>query len=338
LNEMPKISVVVPIKNEEKYITTTIKYILNQDYPDEKLEIIIVAGESDDRTDEIIDDIAAKDGRIRVIHNPRGFSSAGRNIGAKNAVGGIITFIDGHTYIDNRMLLRNIVETMKEKNVSVLSRPQFLDTPENSFFQKAVSLARKSPIGHGLDSTIYTKEDKYVNPTSSGATYKKEVFDRVGGFDERFDACEDVDFNYRIAQSGYKSFTSMKLAVFYYPRESLTGLFKQMARYGVGRFRLARKHPSTLSIGTILPPLITAGLPFLTILSFLINFLLYPFLLVTGLYVLGILGSSLAVSLRNGISFFPTLPSIYIVIHFGMGWGFLSEMIRTLIGKGVKFL
>jgi glycosyltransferase involved in cell wall biosynthesis len=337
LNETPKISIVVPIRNEEKYIVTTIKYILTQDYPDEKLEIIIAAGESDDHTDEIIDDLAAKDSRIRVIHNPRGFSSAGRNIGAKSASGEIITFIDGHTYIDDRMLLRNIVEFMTEKDVSVLSRPQFLDTPENSFFQEAVSLARKSPIGHGLDSTIYTKEDKYVNPTSSGATYKKEVFNKVGGFDERFDACEDVDFNYRVAQSGYKSFTSMRLAVFYYPRESLGGLFRQMKRYGVGRFRLACKHPPTLSIGTLVPPLITAGLPFLAVLSFFVNILLYPFLLIAGLYVTGIFGSSLAVSLRNGIRFFPILPPIYFVIHLGMGWGFLMEMGRTLIGKGIKF-
>ncbi len=308
-----------------------------QDYPEDKLEIIIVAGDSSDRTDEIIAELAANDHRIKIIHNPRGFSSAGRNIGAENATGEIISYIDGHTYINNRMLLQNMVELMAEKEVSILSRPQFLDTPENSYFQKAVSLARKSPIGHGLDSTIYTDEDKYVNPTSSGATYKKDAFEKLGGFDERFDACEDVDFNFRAAENGYKSFTSMKLAVFYYPRESLSALFAQMSRYGVGRFRLARKHPGSLSLGTLIPPFITVGIPLLILLALFVNKFLYPSLLILCFYAAVILLSSLIISFRSGLSFLPILPLIYLAIHFGMGSGFLKEMFRSIFGRGVKF-
>ena len=126
------------------------------------------------------------------------------------------------------------------RDFEALSRPQFLDTPENTFFQRAVSLARKSAVGHGLDSTIYTDKDMYVDPSSSGASYKKSVFDEVGYFDERFDACEDVEFNYRVHKSGRRSFTSLALAVYYYPRTGIRSLFKQMKRYGVGRMRLAR--------------------------------------------------------------------------------------------------
>ncbi len=336
-DQYPKISVIVPIKNEEKFIAATIGYIQNQDYPEDKLEIIIAAGDSDDRTDEVIAELAATDNRIKIIHNPRKLSSAGRNIGAENATGEIITYIDGHTYIDNRDLLRNIVELMSENETSVLSRPQFLDTPENSYFQRAVSLARKSPIGHGLDSTIYTREDKYVDPTSSGASYKKEVFEELGGFDERFDACEDVDFNYRAAESGYKSFTSMKLAVFYYPRNSLSTLFSQMVRYGIGRFRMARKHPRSLSLGTIIPTLITIAIPLLILIAIFFKPLLYPSLIILGLYAAGIIFSSLIIALKNGLAYLPVLLLIFPTIHFGMGYGFLKEFGRTIIGWGIKF-
>jgi len=336
-DEYPKISVIVPIKNEAKFIARTIGYIQNQDYPQDKLEIIIAAGDSDDNTDEIITELAKKDNRIKIINNPHGLSSAGRNIGAKNSTGEIITYIDGHTYIDNRDILKNIIRLMAEKNVAVLSRPQFLDTPDNSYFQRAVSLARKSPIGHGLDSTIYTREDKYVEPTSSGASYKKQVFEKLNGFDERFDACEDVDFNYRAAKSGYKSYTSMKLAVYYYPRKSLSTLFSQMARYGVGRFRLARKHPDSLSLGTLLPASITIGIPLLILLAILVKPLFYPSIIILGLYTAGILLSSLAISFKNGFSYLPVLPFIFPTIHFGMGWGFIKELIQTIFGRGVKF-
>lgn len=335
MESYPEISVVVPVRNEERYIERTVDYLLNQDYPSEKLEILIVVADSDDRTAEIVHQIEAKEPRVTYLHNPKGLSSAARNIGIKNARGEIITFIDGHIYIDNDQLLKNTARLIKEKEVSVLSRSQFLDTPENGFFQKAVSLARKSTIGHGLDSTIYTKEEIYVDPSSSGATYKKEVFEKVGYFDESFDACEDVEFNYRVAQAGFTSLTSMKLAVFYYPRASIMALFRQLKRYGTGRFRLARKHPKTLSIGTLVPVLLTIGFPLLAVLSFFSNIFLYLFALFAGPYFLAIIGWSVAISLKNGIKLMLTLPLIYPVIHAALGWGFVLEFLRFATARNI---
>ncbi len=242
----PHLSIVIPARNEERFITHTIGFLLNQDYPPDKLEILVVVADSVDRTEEVVKKIAAEEPRVKFLPNPYGLSSGARTIGAKEANGEIIVFIDGHVYIDNSQLLQNTVRLMEDKHVSILSRPQLLDTPNNSFLQRAISLARNSWIGHGRDSTIYSREDKYVDPGSSGASYRREVFDKVGYFDISFDACEDVEFNYRCAQAGFRSFTSLKLAVYYYPRTSLPGLFRQMSRYGTGRFRLALKHPKTL--------------------------------------------------------------------------------------------
>jgi len=207
-----------------------------------------------------------------------------------------------------------------------LSRPQLLDTPDNSFFQKAISLARSSPLGHARDSTIYTRNEGYVSPSSSGASYRKEVFQKVGYFDLSFDACEDVDFNYRCGKAGFRSYISMDLAVHYYPRSSLKSLFRQMTRYGAGRFRLARKHPGTLSIGTLIPFLITAGLPLLALLGFLWPILLYVFGLFIIAYALIILMFSTALSVRYGWAFLSALCAIFPAIHLGLGWGFLRQL------------
>ncbi len=320
----------IPVRNEEKFIENTINLVTGQDYPSDKIEILVAYGKSEDRTHEILSRMAARDSRIRILDNPTQRSSGGRNVGARNATGDIITFIDGHTYIDNNQLFKNIVNLMTEKNVSVLSRPQFLDTPDNSFFQKAVSLVRKSAIGHGPGSTIYTKNDMYVDPSSSGATYKREVFEKIGYFDEHFDACEDVDFNYRAAQAGYNSYTSMKLAVYYYPRENFVKLFRQLKRYGVGRFRLARKFPATLSLGTLVPLFITIGFPLLFALSFAVSFFFYSFAFLFGLYLLLIVAWSLGISVKEGPGFLPVLPLVCITVHTGLGWGFFSEMVRII--------
>ncbi len=337
VEKYPKITIVIPVRNEEKFLVRTVQYLLNQQYPPDKMEIIIIAGDSVDKTDEIAKTLVESDSRVRFFKNPKGLASAGRNIGVENATGEIITFVDGHTYIDNDNLLNSIVELMSYNKVSVLSRPQFMDTPENSFFQKAVSLARKSTIGHGLDSTIYTDEDKFVDPSSSGATYKKELFDKIGAYDERFDACEDVEFNYRVAKAGYKSYTSMRLAVYYYPRDSMSSLFQQLKRYGIGRFRLFKKHPGTLSPGTLAPLFITIGLPLLLILSIFLNFLFKPFLGILGLYIIALLFSSAKTAIFNGPRYFFISLPIYLIIHLGLGYGFFSEFLKSFIGKGVEF-
>ncbi len=326
-DEYPQLSIVIPVRNEEKYIGRTIGYLLEQDYPADKVEILVVVADSEDRTGDVVRGIAAEEPRVKFLHNPHGLSSGARTIGAKESTGEIVMFVDGHVYIDNNQLLRNTVRLIRERQVSVLSRPQLMDTPQNTFFQKAVSLARKSRIGHGRDSTIYSLEDKYVDPDSSGAVYSREVFEKVGYFDLTFDACEDVEFNHRCATAGFRSFTSMKLGVYYYPRASLGGLFRQMTRYGTGRFRLARKHPDTLSVTALFPTLLIAGIPLLGLLGLFWQPLLLLFGASLLAYLAVILASSLAVAARHGWGYLYVLPAIYFAIHAGLGWGFLREMV-----------
>lgn len=325
----PFITVVIPIKNEARFIESTIKKILEQDYPSDRFEIIVACGKSEDNSSEIVRRLASEDSRIRMFENLVGKASGGRNLGIRNARGEFILFIDGHTYIKDKELLKNTVRLMEEKKVAVLSRPQFLEPPDNNVFQQAVALARKSVIGHGLDSTIYTDKEIFVAPTSSGATYRRELFEQFGYYDESFDACEDVEFNYRLTKAGIQSFTSMKLAVYYYPRESLGALFHQMKRYGVGRFRLARKHPDTLGLGSLIPVIFTAGMPVLFLLGVVVKPAMTLFLMLSLLYLLVILAASLLISVRHGFRFLALLPAIFFIIHTGLGWGFLTEAAKT---------
>lgn len=336
-SEFPRLTVILPIRNEERFIANTIKFIQQQEYPFDQLEILVVDGQSEDRTAAIAAEIARSDRRIKIIDNPGRSSSTARALGVTHASGDIITFVDGHTYIDNNQLLKNTVLLMKEKGVSVLSRPQLLDTPDNSFFQRAISLARKNPLGHGLDSTIYMTEDAYVDPSSSGASYRRELFSELGNYDVRFGACEDVEFNYRVANAGYKSFSSPRLAVYYYPRDSFRDLFLQLKRYGIGRFRLASKHKETLSLGTLIPFFFVLALPTLAILSIFSKVVLTLFGVCLGLYLLATIATSAVIAARNGLRYLPILIPIFWTIHWALGWGFLSELLRTAAGQGISF-
>lgn len=329
-NLLPFVSVIVPARNEERFIARTLQQILAQDYPSDRMEILVGVADSTDRTAEIVQEIAAREPRIRYFHNPHGLSAGARNLGVRLAAGEIILFIDGHVYIDNDRLLRNTVLLMEEKNVSILSRPQFLDPPDNTFFQRAVSLARKSRLGHGLDSTIYSKRDAYVDPTSAGACYRRGVFERVGLFDISFDACEDVEFNYRCARAGYRAFTSMRVAVYYYPRESLAGLFRQMIRYGIGRARLARKHPGTLALATIIP---AASLSCFVVLAALAPFspsALSALKICLAAYFALAAGFSVSISAGHGLRYLPLLLLLYPCIHAALGLGFILGLAKSI--------
>jgi succinoglycan biosynthesis protein ExoA len=335
-DDYPRLSIVIPARNEERFIKQTLRYLLDQDYPPDKVEILVAVADSKDRTAEVVQEIAAAEPRIRFLRNPHGLSSGARTLGAQMAAGDIVIFIDGHVYIDNNRLFRNTARLMREKQVSVLSRPQLLDTPNNSFFQRAVALARSSWIGHGRDSTIYTRDERYVDPSSSGASYRRQVFEKVGYFDLAFDACEDVDFNYRCAKAGLQSFTSMDLAVYYYPRSSLRALFHQMARYGAGRFRLALKHPQTLSLATLLPSLLIVIPIFLALISLIRPASLFPLALMVIAYLLATAAFSIPLAARHGWAFFFVIPIIYATLHAGLGWGFLRELFGWAVRPSIK--
>ena len=259
------LSVVIPVRNEERFIASTLEALIAQEYPRECFELIVVDGRSTDDTVEVVERVMrANPGvNITLLDNPRRWSSVARNIGAKHASGKIVAVVDGHVNIPGRELFSSIERAREEKGALCLARPAPLDrsiTPESKGYW--IALARKNRLGHSGASYIYSDFEGMVDPLSSGFAYDRELFEQVGYFDESFDAAEDVEFHQRLKAAGVMAYTSPSLSIPYFPRESLHGLFRQMWRYGLGRFRLCRKFPAALSPETLVPPAFLLGLVF----------------------------------------------------------------------------
>src|SRR5262249_17828524 len=157
------------------------------------------------------------------------------------------------------------------------------------------------------------------------------VFERVGPFDERFDACEDVELNHRAAVAGLRCFFTPRVTVRYHPRDSLTGLFRQMVRYGRGRVRLLRKHPETFSQGSFAPAALVAGLLAGPLLALAWAPLAWAWGGALLLYALVVLGFSVAISARKREpGLLPLLPLVFLTVHLGAGTGALAEMFAGL--------
>jgi len=344
---LPFITIVIPVRNEERFIADSIQELLEQDYPRDRFEIIIADGGSKDQTRMIVYDISKQYPNVRLLDNRGLLPSSGRNVGFKNGKGDIFIVIDGHCHIPDKNLLRNVIRCFEKSGAYCLGRPQPLDPPGINDFQYAVSLARASKVGHSGDSFIYSNYEGYISPVSNGAIYKREIFEKVGYVDENFDACEDVEFNYRIEKAGFKAYTSPSLTVKYYPRESLKGLFRQMTRYGMGRFKFINKHPESTTLNMLIPPIFVLGLFAFVVFglcfafSFLfpvsrpasIDFAMGILGSIYGVYAILVLGESLRICLKEGLRFFKYLPTIFFTIHFGLGSGFLNEMLRAIFSK-----
>ncbi len=327
---LPFLSVIVPVRNEAAHITATLEQLFAQDYPVDRYEVLVADGESTDDTVALVEQLARSRPNLRLLRNPRRWSSAGRNVAARAARGEILVLVDGHCEISNRRYFADLVEAFHRSGADCVGRPQPLDVSGATILQRAIAAARSSRLGHHPASHIWSTQEGFVPPQSVAVAYRREVFDRIGWFDERFDACEDVEFNHRAAKANLTCWFTPRVLVRYHPRDSLPKLFRQLVRYGRGRVRLLRKHPETFSLAGFLPGLFVLGLlmgPWLALLFAPLCGLFVGALL---LYVLLVVSFSLGLAWRHRQPCFMLLcPLVFLTVHLGAGWGLVWE---TVVG------
>ncbi len=221
----PFISIVMPVRNEALFIGKTLHAFLHQDYPTDRYEILVVDGESTDETPKIVQLLQASHPNIKLFANPKKLASAARNIGVHNARGELLAIVDGHCDVSDPAYLRHLADAFERSGADCLGRPQPLDVTGASTLQRAIAAARSSWLGHHPASFIYSGAEQFVQPQSVAVAYRRSVFEKLGGFDETFDACEDVEFNQRVHDAGMRCFFTPKIAVPYVPRGTLRRAF-----------------------------------------------------------------------------------------------------------------
>jgi polysaccharide deacetylase family protein (PEP-CTERM system associated) len=327
----PYISVIVPVRNEARCIRRTLEQLLNQHYDPDRFEVIVSDGQSTDDTRTIVRRMQTAHANLRLLANTRRFSSAGRNLAIRAARGDLVVVVDGHSDLDNPNYLAALADAFARSGADCIGRPQPLDITEATPLQRAIGAARSSCLGHHPASFIYSSEEQFVPPQSVAVAYRRWVFDAVGYFDEDFDACEDVEFNHRLGQAGFRCFFTPRVGARYHPRSSVSALFFQMRRYGQGRMRLMAKHPNTVSLSSLAPAAFLAGLMVGPAVGLFAPSLLAAYASVVGLYVLVVLAASLAIALKGrDWRLLPWLPLVFVTVHCGAGAGLLLEAARHL--------
>jgi len=318
----PFISIVVPILNEEACIERLARSLLDQDYPHDRYEILMADGGCTDRTLEILRAVDAQH-RIRVIPNPRRTAPAALNELIPASRGEIITRVDGHSFLAPDYL-RRVVEVMEETGESVVGGPVRMeaDTP----FRKALVEALYSPIAVGSVPYRTLRTRAFVGSLQTGS-FRRDVLEKVGPWDESLAVVEDLDMNTRIIESGHRLLLDPSIRFWYLPRPGLRALWRQITQVGRVKARILKKHPRIFRTKYVLPSVfvITMALSAAAAASSVLG---APTIVpaaggaVLSAYALVVLAFAVSRIPRVGIHAL-RLVAILPVLHFGYGIGFL---------------
>lgn len=324
---LPLVTVVMPCLNEEAYIEACIRSVFAQDYPHDRIEILVADGMSMDRTREILDRLREEDPRIVVIDNPDRIQAAGLNAAIRESRGEVIVRMDVHAEYATDYV-RRCVEVLDESgadNVGGAQRPK-----AKTLFQKALCAALESPLGVGGSKYRSPDNEGFVDTIFLGA-FRRRILEKVGLYDSKAVTNEDAELNQRILEQGGKLFLSKSIVVHYFPRESFRALSKQYFKYGKGRARTFLKHrrlPRTGGAGLFaaVRPAIpfagvaTAGLLALTSIPGLAAYLA-SYALATG-------AEAVRVGRKAGVAAVPVVWAIFPTLHASHGVGFAAGLVR----------
>lgn len=229
--ELPFVSVIAPCRNEVDFIARAVETILSSDYPSDRIEILVVDGMSDDGTRDIVRKMADDDGRVRMLDNPQKTVPTAMNIGIRAARGDYIVRIDCHASFASDYVLKCIEVSQRTGAENVGGYSETLPGAD-TFVAKAISAATSCPFGVGNSMFRLKGPEKEVDTVPFGA-YRKEIFQKVGLYDERLVRNQDIELNYRIRRVGGRIIISPEINLQYYNRATFRGIWQQSFNNGL---------------------------------------------------------------------------------------------------------
>ncbi len=320
----------MPVRNEAAYIGRSLGSVLAQDYPAERMEILVVDGMSTDGTREFIGAAQTRHSNVRLIDNPRGIVPPALNIGLSQARGEVIVRVDGHCEIAPDYVSR-CVEHLQAGGIEAVGGP--IETVGETEEARAIALAMSSWFGVGGSAFRTVKDRPMLVETVAFPAYKRQTIEHVGPFDEDLVRNQDDEYNYRLLKSGGRILLSPDIRSRYYSRSSLRSLWRQYYQYGFWKVRVMQKHPRQMRLRQFVPPALVAALAGSATLGVVFRPFRRLLALIVALYLAVDLVASLTTARPHGTHHAPRLMIIHPILHLSYGLGFLVGLGR-FYGRG----
>jgi len=328
----PFVSIIIPCRNEEKFIGMCLDSIIAQDYPKDKMDVLVIDGRSTDKTKEIIVKYIQKYPFIKLLDNPRKIAPTAFNIGVKKAKGDIIIRMDAHN-VYNKEYVSKCIAYLKRNDVDNVGGV-CITLPENdTLIAKSISLALSNPFGVGnAYFRIGSPKPKFVDTVPFGC-YKREVFEKIGLFNEELVRNQDIEFNLRLRKAGGKILLAPDIVSYYHPRSTLTSLAKQNFLNGFWVIYSTKFAHMPFSIRHLVPFIFVMSLGSSLLFSLFYHPFIYLFGFIIGLYFAVNVFFSFKIALKEGFKYFPALILSFTTLHFSYGIGSVWGVIRLILYK-----
>ncbi|MCP5028173.1 MAG: glycosyltransferase family 2 protein [Actinomycetia bacterium] len=251
----PRVSVILPVLNEEDELDEALQRIASQSYQD--FEVLVADGGSCDATCRIVEEWCERDPRFQLLHNPRKLQSAGLNTALTEARGEYLVRLDGHSFIEDDYVER-CVELLDTTGAEVAGG-RMVPVPGSSPVARGIALANQSPWGAG-PARFHTGGESGPAETVYLGSFRTDRVWELGGWSENVGVNEDYELNHRIRRAGGVVWLDIDLATGYRPRGSFRALTRQYARYGRSKATVMRRHPDSARLRQVLPALLAPAL------------------------------------------------------------------------------
>ena len=323
------VSIIIPCRNEKEYIAQCVSSLVSSNYTKEMMQIIIVDGNSNDGTIEIINELKNKYNFIKIINNPKQITPVALNLGIKNSDFEYVMIAGAHALYSNNYI-SSLVENIKKLEADGVGG--MLVTAVKNETPKSMSIAKVLSNKFGVGNSLFrvgVKEAKLVDTVPFGL-YKKELFEKIGYYDERLIRNHDIELSKRMIAAGCKIYLIPDLFCTYYARETFRDIANNNYKNGYWNILTTyyTKKIHSLSLRHFVP--------FIFILSLILPMLLSLFLLKQFIYfsivifiLYNIFVTIVSLIENNKSTKFKFLFFSFYVLHFSYGIGSLVALIKV---------
>ena len=321
--DVPMVSVVLPIRNEAAHIETCLERLLAQDYPPDRMEIVVVDGRSDDGTPDVVRGVQARHPTraLTLLDNPARIVPPALNLGIRAARGYIIVRMDGHSVPAGDYVSTCVAALQRSGAANVGG---VLEPVGATHFGRAVARATAHRLGAGDARYRIGGGAGYVDHVAFGA-FRRDALEAVGLFDESLVRNQDDEMNMRLRGAGERVYFDPAIRVQYTPRGTVRGLWSQYFQYGWWRLETMRRHPRSIRWRQAIPPGVVTAFTLAAVLAPLWWVAAVGLAVATVVY-LSVVGS-VAWRIARPREDAGRVALAFVVMHFGYGYGFLSHIL-----------
>ena len=335
MNDLSLISVIIPCRNEGEFIGNCLDSIIANNYPKNRLKILVIDGMSEDSTGEIIESYQKQYPFVRVLKNPRRITSCGLNLGIECSEGDLILWLSAHNEYEQQYISK-CVRYLKEYKADAVGGIIKPVPRKNTFIGKAVCIALSHPFGVGNSAHKTGASRPQWADTAFGTCYRRDVFEKIGTFNENLVRGQDMEFALRLKKAGLKNLLVPEIKSYYYAHSDLSSLWRHYWKNGVWAI-LPFLYSEVIPVSRrhLVPVIFVSSLAVSALLGLMKAFFWWVFLGIAVVYAVSNLVASSQISWRRrDFRYLVVMPLVFVVLHVSYGLGSVWGSIKLLTSLG----